>query len=313
MDQTNQTKVTYFVIKGISDLPELQTPIFLLVLLIYLITLGGNMMILLLVSLDHQLHIPMYFFLANLSILDMSCSTITLHKVLVIFLTGDHTISFLNCVAQLYVFSCFACVELLILTAMSYDRYVAICNPLHYPMVMSCRVCTLLAIACWILGFLEVIPYIVLLSDYSCYTSNIINHFFCDLVPLVNLSCDDTSVLEFLMLIEGLLLLSLTPFLLTFISYVFIIVSILRIHSSTGRCKAFYTCSSHLTVVILLYVTLVCQYLRPTSKDTLDSNKLVSLFNTAAVPMLNPLIYSLKNRDVKSALRRWVRSYKFTF
>ncbi|KAM4696166.1 olfactory receptor 5M11-like [Rhinophrynus dorsalis] len=312
MVQANQSMVTYFIIKGISDLPELQTPIFLLVLLLYLMILGGNMMILLLVCLDPQLHTPMYFFLANLSILDMSCSTTTLHMVLAIFVRGDHTISVHACIAQVYVFSCLACDELLILTAMSYDRYVAICNPLHYPTVMNHTACVLLAIFSWIWGFLEVIPPVVILLAFTCYRSNIINHFFCDVMPLVKLSCNDTTVLQFLILIEGSFLLSLTPFLLTFISYVFIIDSILRIQSSTGRRKAFYTCSSHLTVVILLYATLVCQYLRPTSIDTLDSNKLFSLFNTAAVPLLNPLIYSLKNKDVKSALRRQFRSCKFT-
>ncbi|XP_053545502.1 olfactory receptor 6C74-like [Bombina bombina] len=310
MFSTNQTRVTYFIIKGISDVPQLQLPIFLLVLLIYLTTLGANTAIFLLVCLDPQLHTPMYFFLGNLSIMDMFCSTITLHKALVIFVTGNKTVSFNSCIAQLYMFSCLACDELLILTAMSYDRYVAICNPLHYPMVMNPKVCALLAFICWVLGFIEVIPYVVLLLELSCYRSNIINHFFCDLVPIVKLTCSDTSVLDIVILIEGLLLLSLIPFLLTFISYIFIIVTILKIRSSTGRRKAFYTCSSHLTVVLLLYVTLVCQYLRPTSSESLNSNKLFSLFNTAAVPMLNPLIYSLKNKDVKSSLRRRLKACK---
>ncbi|KAM4697141.1 olfactory receptor 8U3-like [Rhinophrynus dorsalis] len=304
--------VTYFIIKGITDLPELQAPIFLLVLLIYLITLAGNMMILLLVFLDPQLHTAMYFFLANLSVLDMSCSTTTLHMVLLIFVRGDHTISVLTCIAQVYVFSCLACDELLILTAMSYDRYVAICNPLHYPIVMNRTVCVLLATVSWVLGFLEAIPHVVILSHYTCYRSNVINHFFCDMIPLMQLSCNDTSVLKFFILIEGSFLLLLTPFILTFISYVFIIDSILRIQSSTGRHKAFYTCSSHLTVVILLYLTFVFQYLQPTSVNTMDSNKLFSLFNTAVVPMLNPLIYSLKNKDVKSALRRQLKFCKCT-
>ncbi|KAM8952795.1 olfactory receptor 6C1-like [Pelodytes ibericus] len=308
MEEGNRTTVTYFIIAGISDAPKLQVPIFLLVLLIYLLTLGGNMTILLLVCLDPHLHTPMYFFLWNLSIMDLSSSTVTLHKILGIFISGDNTVSFRNCMAQFYMFSSLACSELLILTAMSYDRYVAICNPLHYPTVMTRGVCGLLATACWILGFLEVVPYLVLLLDFSCYRSNIVNHFFCDLVPLMNLSCSDTSILELVTLVEGLLLLSLTPFVLTFVSYVFIIVAILRIRSTTGRRKAFYTCSSHLAVVILLYVTLVCQYLRPPAKETLESNKLFSLFNTAAVPVLNPLIYSLKNKDVMSAIRRQVKA-----
>ncbi|KAM4642042.1 olfactory receptor 2AP1-like [Discoglossus pictus] len=310
--QGNHTLVIYFIIKGISDLPELQLPIFILVLLIYITSLAGNMTILLLIVLDTQLHTPMYFFLGNLSILDMLSINITLHKTLVTFVIGNNTIYFLTCIGQMYVFACVGCNELLILTAMSYDRYMAICNPLHYHSVMSSRLCISLASVCWVLGFLELMPFVILLSHFSCYRSNIINHFFCDLVPLVKLSCSDTSVLEKLMLTEGLFLIGLTPFLLTFISYIFIIRTIMKIHSSTGRRKAFYTCSSHLTVVILLYGMLLCQYQRLDSTDTLESNKMFSLFNTAAVPMLNPLIYSLKNKDVKSAMRRILRNLKVT-
>ncbi|XP_018419672.1 PREDICTED: olfactory receptor 6C3-like [Nanorana parkeri] len=311
MEANNKTMVAYFVISGISNIPHLQVPIFLLVLLIYLNTLGGNMTILLLVFLDSHLHTPMYFFLANLSILDMSSSSITLHKVLAAFITRDKTVSFLGCIVQFYMFSSLACNQLLILTAMSFDRYVAICSPLRYSIIMNSRVCALLATVCWVLSFLEVVPYLVLLLEFTCYKSNIINHFFCDLVPLLSLTCSDTSALEMLSLIEGLLLLSLTPFVLTFTPYVFIITAIVRIRTSSGRYKAFYTCSSHLITVVLLYGTLVSQYLKPTTEDSLESNKLFSLFNTAAVPMLNPLIYSLNNKDVKAALKRTLRAIKY--
>ncbi|XP_063794634.1 olfactory receptor 8D1-like [Pseudophryne corroboree] len=301
MNVRNQTMITYFIMRGISDVPMLQLPIFLLVLIIYLFTLAGNMTILLLVWLDPQLHTPMYFFLSNLSIMDMSYSTVTLHKILISFLTGDKTVSVPACMSQMFVFTSLVCNELLILTAMSYDRYVAICNPLRYSAVMSPGVCAVLAGACWALGFLESLPHIILISRFTCYKTKEINHFFCDIVPLVKLSCNDTSLSEFLMFICGLFLATI-PFFLTFIPYAFIIQTILRIRS--GKQKAFYTCSSHITMVILLYLTLIYQYMRPASKDTLESNKLFSLFNTAAVPMLNPLIYSLKNKDVKSALRR---------
>ncbi|KAM4641967.1 olfactory receptor 8J2-like [Discoglossus pictus] len=304
MEQTNRTTVTYFILKGISDAPHLQTPIFLLVLYLYLLTLVGNITILQLICLDPQLHTPMYFFLGNLSLLDMSSTTVTLHKVLISFILRDKIVSFPNCIAQVYFFSVFTCNELMMLTAMSYDRYVAICDPLHYPLVMSRTVCVLLATLCWVLAFIELIPYLVLLIGISCYKSNIINHFYCDCVPLIKLSCSDTSVLEIVVVLEGFVFITLPLFLLTFISYIFIIRTILRIRSNTGRRKAFYTCSSHLTVVLLLYGTLICQYFRPTSINSLESNKLVSLFNTAAVPVLNPLIYSLKNEDVKSALKR---------
>ncbi|KAM4642006.1 olfactory receptor 2G3-like [Discoglossus pictus] len=308
MELSNQTIVMYFIIKGISDLPNLQAPIFFLVLLIYLFGLWGNLTILLLVCLDPQLQTPMYFFLSNLSIMDMASTTVTLHKVLIIFTSGVRTISFPGCMAQLFLFVALVGDELLILTAMSYDRYVAVCKPLHYPVVMNHRVCVLLAIACWVFGFLQAVPYFHLISGFTCYRSNQIDHFFCDIIPLMKLTCSDTSILELYILTGSILLIGLMPFLLTFIPYIFIIISILRIRSNMGRRKAFYTCSSHLTVVILLYVTLIVQYLRPTTMDTMNSKKLLSLFNTAAVPVLNPLIYSLKNKDVKSS---WRRNFRF--
>ncbi|KAM4696245.1 olfactory receptor 8D1-like [Rhinophrynus dorsalis] len=309
MNSSNQIGVTFFIIKGISDLPELQIPIFLLVLVIYLFTVLGNTTILLLVCLDHRLHTPMYFFLCNLAVVDMTSATVTLHKVLSSFISGDKRISFLSCMTDMYIFISLVCNELLILTAMSYDRFVAICNPLHYPVVMNHRVCILLAIVCWELGFIESLPHVVIVSSFSCYKSREINHFFCDILPVVKLSCNDTSLLNLLIFIYGLFL-STCPLLFTTLPYIFIIRSILRIRSRTGRRKAFYTCSSHLIVVFLLYMTLVCQYVRPTSMDSLDGNKLLSLLNTAAVPILNPLIYSLKNKDVKSALSqrlKWIK------
>ncbi|XP_053545619.1 olfactory receptor 1038-like [Bombina bombina] len=294
--------MTYFIIKGISDIPELQVPIFILVLIIYLVTLAGNMTILILVCTKSILHTPMYFFLGNLSVLDISSSTVTLHKLLINFLSGNNKVSFLGCMAQLYVFASLLGAELLILTAMSYDRYVAICKPLHYHMIMSGRVCLLLASACWAWGLLESLPHVYIISNFSFNGSKVINHFFCDFLPLKQLSCSDTSALELVTFSSGLFHSSFSMF-STFIPYIFIIVAILRIPSIAGRRKAFYTCSSHLTVVILLYVTLISQYMIPASINSLDSNKFYSLFNTAVVPMLNPLIYSLKNKDVKSALR----------
>ncbi|XP_073454037.1 olfactory receptor 6C3-like [Aquarana catesbeiana] len=306
----NQTAIKYFIIRGISDVPEIQFTIFFLVLLIYLITLAGNMTIILLICLDQHLQTPMYYFLGNLSVVDISCSTITLHKILTSFITHDKTVSYPACMAQMYMFGSLTGHELLILTAMSYDRYVAICKPLRYHMVMNAKTCALLASACWLVGFLQVAPPLGILYSFSCYSTMEINHFFCDIVPLMKISCNDTSFLEMLFFIEGLLLLNFTPFVLTFISYIFIIVAIMRIHSNHGRRKAFYTCSSHLTVVILLYTTLVSQYLTPNLNSTLDSKKLFALFNTAAVPMLNPIIYSLKNKDVKVALTRSLGKFR---
>ncbi|XP_053330093.1 olfactory receptor 2AP1-like [Spea bombifrons] len=303
MNQANETNFIYFVIEGISDLPELQVPIFLLVLLIYLITLGGNLTILLLICLDRRLRTPMYFFLGNLSVLDMSSTVVTLHKVLLIAITGDKSVSYVACVAQLYIFASLIGDELLLLAAMSYDRYLAICRPLHYHKVMNQRLCCVLAITSWLLGCLENIPLVVLLSMLTCFRSKQINHYYCDILPLKEISCSDTSALDLLIFVSGTFHTSVS-FFLTFIPYIFIISCILRISSRVGRRKAFYTCSSHLAVVVLLYVTLVFQYLRSNAAERLDTNK---LFNTAAVPMLNPLIYSLKNKDVKSSLRHRIK------
>ncbi|XP_075692787.1 olfactory receptor 8D1-like [Rhinoderma darwinii] len=310
MEPTNNSMEAYFIIKGISDIQELQFPIFLLVLLIYLIILGGNMTIFLLVTLDNHLHTPMYFFLGNLSMMDMSCSTVALHKALIAFISGDRRVSFFSCFAQMFLSLSFTCDELLILTAMSYDRYVAICNPLRYYVVMNNKFCSLLAFVCWVVGFINIMPCLFEISSFTCYTSLEVNHYFCDLIPVMKLSCNDTTILELYIIIEGVLLATFTPFVLTSISYAFIISTILRIRSSIGRRKAFYTCSSHLTVVTLLYVTLSYQYFRPISSVSLESNKLYSLFNTAAVPILNPLIYSLKNKDVIAAVKRRLCCFK---
>ncbi|KAM4021073.1 olfactory receptor 8D1-like [Anomaloglossus baeobatrachus] len=299
----NQTSQDHFIIVGLSSDPNLQVPAFLLVLVIYVLTFGGNLTILLLVCLDHHLHTPMYFFLANLSIVDMFSTFITLHRELINFILRVKDIHFVSCMIQMYIFAGLTCNELLILMVMSYDRHVAISNSLRYHAVMNQKVCTTLVIMCWVLGFLQVLPIVVVLSSFTCYRSNVVNHFFCDPLSLKKLLCGYSYYLELSIYVNGVFD-ATCPFLLTFLPYGFIMATILKIRSSAGRRKTFYTCSSHLKVVVLLYTTLVFQYLRPHSMINLDSNKLFSLFNTAGVPMLNPLIYSLKNKDVKTALER---------
>ncbi|KAM4696222.1 olfactory receptor 5AR1-like [Rhinophrynus dorsalis] len=309
MNKYNVTVMTCFVLAGISDFPQMQAIIFILVLFIYLITLGGNVTILFLIFTDPRLHKPMYFFLCNLSCLDLIYTTVTLHRIFVTFISGDNNITFQDCLTQLYFFMSSVGTEVLILTAMSYDRYVAICNPLHYHIVMNHKVCIVLATICWVFGLLEAVPFIYFTYGFSCYKSRVINHFFCDMLALLKITCSDTSLLEHTLLTVAVFA-DFTPFLLTIISYVCIISTILKIPSASGRQKTFYTCSSHLTVVILFYVTISILYLRPNSMVSLGSEKWLALVYTAIVPMLNPLIYSLKNKDVKSALNGVLKNRK---
>ncbi|XP_071979047.1 olfactory receptor 2AP1-like [Engystomops pustulosus] len=292
-----------FILHGISDIPELHVFTFFLILLIYLLGLAGNSAIVLLVYLDVHLHTPMYFFLSNLSIIDMSSATTALHRILVAFVTQNNIVSLLACMTQLYIFCSLMSNEISILAVMSYDRYVAICRPLHYHTIMSRRLCGLMALVSWVFGFIEMIPTVFFVSQFTCYISKEIDHYFCDVLPIRDITCSDTSLLDLYILTVGnsnmiiLLLLTIT-------SYVFIIKCILTISSSAGRSKAFYTCSSHIMVVVMFYSSIFLQYIATVSGSNMGSNVFFSLFNTSVVPMLNPLIYSWKNKDVKSALRR---------
>ncbi|KAM3911236.1 olfactory receptor 2F1-like [Leptodactylus fuscus] len=309
MEAKNQTWMDFFIMKGISDLPQLQTPIFFLVLSIYLAILSGNSAILLLICNDHQLQTPMYYFLSHLSIMDICYSTVTMHKTLAVYISGDRRVPFSACIAQMYFYVALLCCEFVLLTAMSYDRYVAVCNPLRYVMIMNGKVCSLLTSVCWVLGFSEVAPSIYIIYEIHCFRSNEIDHFFCDLLVIMKLFCYKASKMEHLIYIESIFV-GFLPFMLTLTSYFFIIRTILQIHSSTGRRKSFYTCSSHIGVVSLLYVSIFCVYMRPTSSFTLESDKFFTLFYTALTPMLNPLIYSLKNKDVKMAIQRLMNNKK---
>nr|DBA20592.1 TPA: hypothetical protein GDO54_017353 [Pyxicephalus adspersus] len=298
--------MTEFILRGFSDVPRLQFLFFLLVLLIYFITFGGNITTLLLVCLNSHLHTSMYFFLANLSMLDMSCSTTTLHKIFTMFLFKDRSMSYVSCLAQFYIFCSLTGDQFWILAAMSYDRYVAICRPLYYHMIMSWRCCVLLAFVCWVLGFLEILPLAVMLSRFTCYKSNEIDHFFCDVTALSEITCNDKTAVELYIYTVGLSHLS-ASFSFTFIPYVYIISCILRISSGAGRLKAFYTCSSHIVVVLMFHMAILLQYVILVLTNSKISNKIFALLNTAFIPMLNPLIYSLKNNDVKLALQRMFR------
>ncbi|KAG9478090.1 olfactory receptor 6C3-like [Eleutherodactylus coqui] len=300
MNSTNQTMIEGFRLKGLSDVPELQLFIFLLVFLIYFISLGGNLTIILLVSVDRHLHTPMYFFLSNLSAIDIFSTTTALHRNLIIYVTQNRVVSTSACLTQLYMFTALATNELSILAAMSYDRYVAICRPLHYCTIMSRNLCALLASVSWGLGFITALSILVIISKFTCYISKEIDHYFCDVLPILDITCSDTTALNLCILVLDMII-SLS---LTITPYFFIISCILRIQSSAGRHKAFYTCSSHIIVVVMLYSSIVLQYMVTVCGSNMGFNKFFSLFNTAIAPMINPLIYSLKNKDVKSALRR---------
>ncbi|XP_030044265.1 olfactory receptor 5V1-like [Microcaecilia unicolor] len=303
MEEENITTVTQFIILGFPEFPELQILFFLLFLLIYLIILMGNLTIITVTCLDPRLHTPMYFFLSNLSFLDISYTSVTLPKLMDIFLRKSQRISSVGCFSQMYLFMVFLYVEFFLLTAMAYDRYVAICHPLRYTIIINERVSALMATGCWIFAFFVPVAATVLTSHFSYCGSHVINHYFCDISALMTLSCSSTRVMEGMIVIFGTII-ALPCFMTILISYIYIISAILRIRSSEGRRKAFSTCSSHLTVVILYYVSILCLYMRPTSKQTLDQNKLIALLYNVFIPMFNPVIYSLKNKEVKAALRK---------
>ncbi|XP_029435870.1 olfactory receptor 13F1-like [Rhinatrema bivittatum] len=303
MEKENKTWTTGFIILGFNKHSQEEMLIYVIVLPAFFISILGNLGFLTLMWSDHHLHKPMYFFLSNLSLLDICNTTVTFSTMLQSLKVGNTLISFSLCMTQLYCFISLTSTEFYLLPAMAYDRYVAICNPLRYPIMMNKRICILLVAASWVGGSLDIVPVEVFISQLSFCGSNEINHFFCDPNALLKLSCSDTHNIEILLLSEGVFV-ALIPLLLTLSSYIFIIAAILKIHSSDGRSKAFSTCSSHLTVVFLFYGTVMCVYMRPSSMQSPELDKMFALLYTVLIPMLNPLIYSLRNQEVKNALRK---------
>ncbi|XP_030043927.1 olfactory receptor 13F1-like, partial [Microcaecilia unicolor] len=301
----NKTSATGFVILGFSNQSHLHVFIYVISLPAYVISMLGNVGFLILMFSDHHLHKPMYFFLSNLSFVDIWSTTVTVSTMLQSLFKGKTFISFSLCMTQLYLFLIAVSTEFWLLTAMAYDRFAAICKPLHYPLLMNKRNCVLLAASSWITGFVDMISVVDFISHYSFCGSNEINHFYCDPNALVKLSCSDTHNFEILLLAEGVFV-AITPFLFTLSSYAFIISNILKITSSEGRRKAFSTCSSHLTVVVLFYGTIICIYMRPSSMFSPDQDKMFALLYTVFIPMLNPLIYSMRNKEVKNALKNFI-------
>ena len=299
----NQTWVTEFILLGFPLSPSMQMLLFGLFSLFYVLTLLGNGVILGLISLDPRLHTPMYFFLSHLAIADMAYACSTVPQMLANLLSPAKPISFAGCITQTFLFLTFAITECLLLMVMSYDRYVAICHPLRYSVIMSWRVCVMLVVTSWTIGVLLSLVHLVLLMPLPFCMAQKIDHFFCEIMAVLKLACADTHINE-LMVLAGAVSVLVGPFSSVIISYVCIFHAILRLQSGEGQSKAFSTCSSHLCVVGLFYGTAIIMYVGPRYGDSKDGKKYLLLFHSLFNPMLNPLIYSLRNKEVKAALKR---------
>ncbi|XP_006033492.1 olfactory receptor 10Q1-like [Alligator sinensis] len=302
---TNQTITTEFVFRPFSIVPTMQWLLFMLFLLLYLTIITGNTSIIWVVHTDHALQSPMYFFLGNLALLEVCYTTTVVPQMLASILDPHTTISLTGCGIQMFLFVALGSTDCFLLAIMAYDRYVAICRPLLYPLVMTRKLCLHLVITALSLAFLLSLELTALIFAMP-FCKHQINHVLCDVPPMLRLACADVHIHQTVMFSVGVIVLTI-PFLLICLSYVFIVAAVLRIHSSQGRHQAFSTCSSHLTVVLLQYGCCSLVYLRPKSRSSEEEDRQLALIYTFATPMLNPLIYSLRNKDIKGALRRAVR------
>ena len=303
MTGRNQTTVSEFLLLGLPIKSEHQNLFYALFLAMYVTTVLGNLLILVLICLDPHLHTPMYLFLSNLSFSDLCFSSVTMPKLLQNMQSRDPSIPYAGCLTQMYFFLFFADLESFLLVAMAYDRYVAICFPLHYTAIMGPRLCLSLLVLSWVLTTFHAMLHTLLMARLHFCEDNVIAHFFCDMSALLKLSCSDTRVNELVILFIGGLIIVI-PFLLIIMSYARIVSSILKVPSAKGICKAFSTCGSHLTVVSLFYGTIIGLYLCPSANNSAVKETVMSMMYTVVAPMLNPFIYSLRNRDMKGALRR---------
>uniref|UniRef100_G3UA83 Olfactory receptor n=1 Tax=Loxodonta africana TaxID=9785 RepID=G3UA83_LOXAF len=305
MHQGNQTTISEFILLGLSKHAEQQKVLFVLFLGMYLVTMVGNGLIILAISLDSYLHTPMYLFLANLSFADMSSISTSVPKMLMDIHTKSQSISYESCITQMYFSIVFIVIDNILLGVMAYDRFVAICHPLNYVTIMKPRICVLLSVIPWILSNIVALTHTLLLIQLIFCDSNILPHFFCDLALLLKLSCSDTVVNELVLFVVGLSVITF-PFALILFSYIHIISAVLRISTTEGKWKAFSTCGSHLTVVLLFYGTIVGVYFFPSSTHPDNTDKIGAVLFTVVTPMINPFIYSLRNKDMKCALRKLV-------
>ncbi|KAG3285004.1 olfactory receptor 5B3-like [Ictidomys tridecemlineatus] len=299
----NKTEMTHFILLGLTNDPGLQLPLFVTFLLIYTITLVGNLGMILLILLDSRLHTPMYFFLGNLSLVDICYSSAVTPKVMAGLFPGDEVISYLACAAQMFFVGAFATVENYLLASMAYDRYAAVCKPLHYTTTMTTSVCAYLVIGCYFCGFLNTSIYTGNTFSLSFCMSHVVHHFFCDVPAVMVLSCSDRHVGELVLIYVASFNIFFALFVI-FISYIFIFITILKMRSGAGHRKALSTCASHLTAVSIFYGTLIFMYLQPSSSHSMDTDKMASVFYTMVIPMLNPVVYSLRNTEVKSAFSK---------
>ncbi|XP_025030295.1 olfactory receptor 8H1-like isoform X1 [Python bivittatus] len=305
----NCTLVAEFILLGFSESPEQRSPLFAIFLVIYITTLMGNLGMIILIRISAQLHTPMYFFLCNLSVADICYSSVISPWMLMSFLTGHKSISFSACFAQLYFFVALVCTECFLLATMAYDRFMAICNPLLYSTVMTQNICVTLVAGSGFLAFTNAMLTVCFLSSLQFCDSNIIRHFFCDTPPLIALSSDHYVTEMIISFLAGYTVLGSLVIIL--FSYVLILSTILKIRSAQGRRKAFSTCTSHLTAVSVFYGTLIFTYLRPNTSYLLGRDQVASVFYTVVVPMLNPMIYTLRNKEVKEAFKKSIRMKLF--
>ena len=310
MAPVNGSFVTEFILLGLTNQPDLQFPLFFLFLGVYMVTVLGNLGLITLISLNSHLHTPMYFFLFNLSLIDLCYSSVFTPKMLINFISKKNIISYVGCMTQLYFFSFFIISEIYVLTSMAYDRYAAICKPLLYNAAMSPKVCSSLMLGSYLMAFSGAMAHTGCMLRLTFCDANTINHYFCDILPLLELSCTSTYVIELVAFIMAGINI-IVPSLTIFVSYGLILSSILHIKSTEGRSRAFSTCSSHIIAVSLFFGSGAFVYLKSSSTGSLDEGKISSIFYTNVVPMMNPLIYSLRNKDVKNALRKTLRRREY--
>lgn len=309
MAAENHSTVTKFILKGLTNRPELQLPLFLLFLVIYSVTMIGNLGMITLICLNAQLHTPMYYFLSNLSFVDLCYSSVITPKMLVNFVSEENIIPYAGCMVQLYFFLLFLIAESYTLMVMAYDRYVAICRPLLYNIIMSHHVCSLMVIVVYLMGFIGSTIEVSLILKLP-YCEVLISHYFCDVLPLMKLSCTSTHDIEMTVFFVAGFNVAVTSITII-VSYAFILSSILRISTTEGRSKVFSTCSSHFAAVGLFYGSASFMYLKPSTASSLAQENVASVFYTTVIPMLNPFIYSLRNKEVKAAMQKTLRRKMF--